>query len=866
MQPSQAEIGRLLSEKPKDQNELHATMNAALTFLKGLVDDAASVDDAPRVNSATIATVVSALLSYISRNADTKDDIATFIMNSLSKASEATAEDRGVLLSVASLYVDKYRIRTTTALNLILEAAHSPFAEHSQRAGKVWRGEFAASLDSDYLAPFATYFSGPEARPISSNPARDDWIMLLTGESGSGKTCLAHQLAEKFVSVKKKRVGVAVYLRWGGHFVVPDKLRSRPSAEEDKAAHTADVVGHLAKFVASLLTACDGKALPADKSVQRVAVVIDESSGIMSYVRGLIAEPSAFTKALHAELGGAAAALDGDDSTGFRVAIIVAGTGCGVASCDDATSQQISSHPKHFREVQLPVDDSNTKLRDAILRETALIYVSNFLLGRPETEPLTTNPRTLWALMEYIHVNVKSFSYKSAYFQLTGDQAFAHAEMVSASAAKNYLESNGLAHKSEDEKDFYLTLACAFVLFKNRLFSVPDTALKVLARYGFLVDNKVANKKLPDGVSRFTMSSAIRRTISVHFCYKLDRVSSLNGVALERITADFFSFLVRVVSGFPSSEEYAFHMKQLDVPAAAAAAAAAASVKAATVAAATVAAPVPEEAPDEAVPDEAATTIAPAATDPVSTTAHAVTTFSDGLLHLLTVMQPSFRSSDNTMLRNIPLISSTGSACDDRIVYSDVPIDTAKRVRDFFGRKDNAARLRNPGDVLIVINGRMASYADVIVVWKDVATLLVQAKDLGPKSSFSVLAELAKMGMCAKRAKGAKGANGTEEKKPPRKHRDTLLALCKLFPKNQVIPIFVLRNREISFTVRGEDYLAHVPTRASGTDGPGSTAKDFEGFFVTPIVLDRNDIYPVVGPNVAASNDVSSAAAPAAPA
>jgi len=297
-------------------------------------------------------------------------------------------------------------------------------------------------------------------------------------------------------------------------------------------------------------------------------------------------------------------------------------------------------------------------------------------------------------------------------------------------------------------------------------------------------------------------------------------------------------------------------MKRLDVSAAAAAVA---SVKTETVAAATVAAPVPEEAPEEAVPDAEATMVAPAAAvDRASTTEPAVTTYSDGLFHLLKVMQPSFKSSDDDMLRSIPFIRSTGKANDTRIVYSDVPIHKAERVRDFFGR--NAARLKNPGDVLIVINGRMASYADVIVVWKDVATLLIQAKDYGPTSNFSVLEELTKMGMCAE------GAGETAKEYPSDKHRDTLQALCKQFPKNQVIPVFMLRNRQTKIMVRGEDYRAYVPTRVSCLAAPDLTAKDFERFFVTPIVIDRDDIYPVVGPSVVASNDVSSEAASAAPA
>jgi len=115
-------------------------------------------------------------------------------------------------------------------------------------------------------------------------------------------------------------------------------------------------------------------------------------------------------------------------------------------------------------------------------------------------------------------------------------------------------------------------------------------------------------------------------------------------------------------------------------------------------------------------------------------------------------------------------------------------------------------------------------------------------------------------------------ADGTDERRPAQQNRDALLALCELYPKNQVIPIFVMRNREISSTVRGENYRAYVP--ASGSGGSGSTAEEF---FVTPIVIDREDIYPVVAPNdvapdvvapeaVPSGTGVSSEAAPAAPA
>jgi hypothetical protein len=109
----------------------------------------------------------------------------------------------------------------------------------------------------------------------------------------------------------------------------------------------------------------------------------------------------------------------------------------------------------------------------------------------------------------------------------------------------------------------------------------------------------------------------------------------------------------------------------------------------------------------------------------------------------------------------------------------------------------------------------------------------------------------------------ASRVDGTDERRPARKNRDALLALCELFPKNQVIPIFALPDRQAAAEVCGEKFHAHVPTRASGTDGPGSTARGFKGFFVTPIVVDQNDIYPVVGPNAAASNDANSAATPA---
>jgi len=773
----------------------------------------------------------------------------------------ASADDRVRFLTLASLCVEEYEISTTTALKLILKTARSPFGKG--HLVKVWKGHTAQALDHPYLIKFREYFGGKDDGPVLApirGTRRDGWIMLLTGESGSGKTCLAHQVAEEFLFLGKY-VGVGVYLRSGiEHFVVPEELRSRPSETENKAKHTADVIDHFATVVANMLT--EGKVLPLDKSVQRVAVVLDEANSIMTYVRGLIAEPSDFAKVLHAKLGGAAADLGGGDSTGFCVAIIVAGTGCGVASCDDATSQQISSHPNNFREVQLPVNNSNTRLRDAIFEGSKLHvsqqYVIRFLRKRPETEPLTTNPRMLWELVTIAEQLAEVFPEESDLFSVTAEAAVGVAHTISAVAALRYLKSNGLADKPKEEKDFYLTLACAFVLFKNKLFNVPDPVLKVLARYGFLVDNKFANKVLPDGVPRFTMSSAIRRTISIYFCYSLDRASSVSGVALERTAADFFSFLLRVVSGYPSPEEYARRMKRHDVSVAAPAAA---SEKAATVAAATVAAPVPEEASDEAVPDEAATTIAPAAaTDRASTTKPAVTTYSDGLLHLLTVMQPSFKSSNDDMLRSIPLIRSTGKVNDTRIVYSNAQIQCSESVRVFFDHEDNAARLKDPGDVLIVINGRMASYADVIVVWKDVATFLIQAKDYGPSSYLYPLAELAKMGMCAQKT------GTTEKKAPSTKHRGALLELCKRFPKNQVIPIFVMRSRQVKSTVRGEDYHAYVPTRASGTGDQGSTAEGYEGFFVTPIVIDRDDIYPVVGPNVAASNDDSSAAAPAAPA
>jgi hypothetical protein len=223
-------------------------------------------------------------------------------------------------------------------------------------------------------------------------------------------------------------------------------------------------------------------------------------------------------------------------------------------------------------------------------------------------------------------------------------------------------------------------------------------------------------------------------------------------------------------------------------------------------------------------------------------------------------MQPSFKSSDDDMLRSVPLIRSTGNAHDDHIVYSSWPIQCRESVHEFFGYEDNAARLKNPGDVLIVINNRCDSYPDVIVVWKDVATLLIQTENLEHTSNFCVLTELTKMGMCAARA------DGTDERRPAQQNRDALLTLCELFPKNQVIPIFALPDRQAAGEMCGEEFHAHVPTRASGSAGPGSTALGFEGLFVTPIVIDQNNIDPVMGPNVAAPSDASSAAARAAPA
>jgi hypothetical protein len=222
---------------------------------------------------------------------------------------------------------------------------------------------------------------------------------------------------------------------------------------------------------------------------------------------------------------------------------------------------------------------------------------------------------------------------------------------------------------------------------------------------------------------------------------------------------------------------------------------------------------------------------------------------------LLKVMQPSFKSSDDGMLRSIPVIRSTGEAHDDHIVYSNVQIQSAESIREFFGRVDNAARLKNPGDVLIVINRPYAAFADLIVVWKDVATLLIHAKDFEHTSNFCVLTELTKMGMCATRA------DGTDEWRPAQQNRDALLALCELFLKNQVIPIFTLPDRQAAGEVCGEEFHAHVPTHASSSRHPGSTALGFEGFFVTPIVIDRNDIDPVVAPS-----DAISAAARAVPA
>jgi len=468
MQPSQAEIGRLLSEKPKDQNELHATMNAALTFLK-----AAPVDRAPRDNDATFLAVLDALLSYISGNGDTKDDFATAVFHNLSKAREATAEHLEVLLSVAPIYVKKYRIRTTTALSLILKTACSPFGE--KHPLKVWQGHSAEAINRPCLIPFDEYYKGPPLEPING-AERNGRVLLLTGESGSGKTSLAHQLAEGFLTECGQCVGVGVYLRSGfGHFVVPGELLSRPidTATAANKDHTTKVTNHLAEVVVSLLTARDQKALPKDKSVQRVAVVIDESSGIMTYVRGLIAGPGAFAKALHAKLDGTAAALApaalapaaladtadtaaapaGADLTGFSVAIIVAGTGCGVASCDDATSEMISSHPNNFREVQLPVNNSNTKLRGAIFARTMLPkHIMNFLLGRPETEPLTTNPRTLWELIVVSGYFARYFYEASGYFSVTAEAAVGVAHTISAAAALFYLKSNGLASTSEEKK------------------------------------------------------------------------------------------------------------------------------------------------------------------------------------------------------------------------------------------------------------------------------------------------------------------------------------------------------------------------------------------------------------------------------
>jgi len=506
------------------------------------------------VDEATFKAAVKALLSYVSRNAVPKDPLADTVMNSLHTADAKTRKSR---LEWALNSIHEFDIRTATALSLILEDACSPF--RGDRTLKVWRGNSALAINRPFLIPFETYYGdagAPVLEPIRGT-GRNEWVMLLTGESGSGKTSLAHQLAEKFLTNCGQCVGVGVYLRSGvGHFEVPNEMLSRPSSKDAVAnqAHTNQVAAYLAKVVAGMLTARDGKALPKDESVQRVAVVIDESSSIMTFIRGLIAEPSAFAKALHAKLGGAAAALAntadttaalaGADLAGFSVAIIVAGTGCGVASCDDATSQVISSHPNNFREVQLPVNNSNMKLRNAIFEGSKLHmdkqYVIRFLRERPETEPLTTNPRMLWELVTIAEQLAESFPEESDLFSVTAEAAVGVAHTISAVAALRYLKSNGLANKPKEEKDFYLTLACAFVLFKNKLFSVSGPALKVLARYGFLVDNKFAKRVLPDDVPRFTMSSAIRRTISIYFCYSLDRASSTSGVALERTAADFF--------------------------------------------------------------------------------------------------------------------------------------------------------------------------------------------------------------------------------------------------------------------------------------------------------------------------------------
>jgi len=551
MQPGQALIEPLMIV-PSDTNQLHATLRAVLTPLLACKDgssNAAKYDGKQtghkppefEIDATTYAAVVGALQCYISRHAVAQSPLAEQSMNLLSAANRQT---RKKSLEWALMAVDQFGIHTATALELILSSAHSPFGK--SHAVKVWRGDSALSLKRRYLVPHHVYYRGDVHAPVPiDNTEREQYILLLTGESGSGKTCLAHQLAEEFLRFEDERVGVAVYLRWlGAALVVPEKLLSRPSTHGNKDVpddHADDVAEHLAKVVAGRLTAPDKKELPQDKSVQRVAIVLDECNSIMTYIRGLIAKPSAFTKALHAELGGAAADLDGGDETGFRVAIIVAGTGCGVASCDDATSQQISSHPKHFREVQLPVNDSNVRLRDAIFEHSGLPdYVTSFLLRRPETAPLTTNPRTLWEVVKFAESYARSFSEKTAFFKLTGKQAFAHAEMISCQAAMKYLRSNGLADKPQWVKDFYLTLASAFALFKNKLFNVPDLALKVLARYGFLVDNKFANKPLPEDVPRYTMSSAIRRTISVYFCYSLDCLPSRNGADLECTAADFF--------------------------------------------------------------------------------------------------------------------------------------------------------------------------------------------------------------------------------------------------------------------------------------------------------------------------------------
>jgi len=416
---------------------------------------------------------------------------------------------------------------------------------------------------------------------------------------------------------------------------------------------------------------------------------------------------------------------------------------------------------------------------------------------------VTTNPRMLWALVRIAKHDVTYFSEESGFFSLTGDQAFASAETMSAKAANEYFRANALSQTHPSVQSFYFAIACAFVLFKNKLFNVPGPALDVLSRYGYFVDIAVAGKAPPPVHERYTMSRAIRRMISVVSGFKLDRLSLLGGAAPERAAADFFSLLVRVVSRFPSSKEYADRISRLAVPGAAASAA-----------------------------------------------------DFDGksVFQLFQVMQPSFKSSDDGMLRSIPVVRSTGEAHNDDIVYSDVQIQSAKSVRQFFGRKDNAARLKNPGDVLIVINRPYAAFADLIVVWKDVATLLIQA-NLGRTDNFCVLTELTRQGMCATRA------DGTDERRPAQRNRDALLALCELFPKNQVIPIFALPDRQAAGEVRGESFHAHVPTRASGSAGPGSTALGFEGFFVTPIVIDRNDIDPFVAPS-----DASSAAARAAPA